>query len=157
MEPTPYCSMTKYLSCTWSQIWRDVIGSASKWLHKMTICLFVCGTIFFKVLRQISMKLQDMIEDHQSKSKFEVQEFRSKVKVKVTQKVKNTFCPISSPHGKIQVSRWHFLKGKIKTTVSSIEKVWIQTKHFFSSTANDFYSISCVSCTLRAPKNVLHS
>ena len=27
------------------------------------------------------MKLQDMIEDHQSKSKFEVQEFRSKVKV----------------------------------------------------------------------------
>ena len=35
----------------------------------------------------------------------EVQEFRSKVKVKVTQKVKNTFCPISSPHGKIQVSR----------------------------------------------------
>ena len=28
-----------------------------------------------------------------------------KVKVKVTQKVKNTFCPISSPHGKIQVSR----------------------------------------------------
>ena len=29
--------------------------------------------------------------------------------------------------------------------MSSIEKVWIQTKHFFSSTANDFYSISCVS------------
>jgi len=45
------------------------------------VCLFVCGTIFFKVFRQISMKLQDMIEDHQSKSKFEVQEFRSKVKV----------------------------------------------------------------------------
>ena len=60
------------------------------------VCLFVCGTIFFKVLRQISMKLQDMIEDHQSKSKFEVQEFRSKLKVKVTKNIKNTLLIITS-------------------------------------------------------------
>ena len=59
--------------------------------------------IFFKVLWQISLKFQDMIEDHQSKSKFEVQEFRSKVKV--TKNIKNTLLIITSFI--IELSTWN--------------------------------------------------